>query len=125
MTTRYEYQPLCQSTGDIRLLKLLPSDSNNNPKNIPVCYISHTSLHEDPKFVALSYAWGDTKDSRMILLENCPVTVTKTLYDAMMTLRPLEVPIVIWIDYLCIDQHNKAEKEQQVPLMWKIYEQAQ
>ncbi|KAH7088044.1 heterokaryon incompatibility protein-domain-containing protein [Paraphoma chrysanthemicola] len=88
MTTRYEYQPL-------------------------FCYISHTSLHEDPKFVALSYAWGDTKDSRMILLENCPVTVTKNLYDAMMTLRPLEGPI-----------HNEAEKEQQVPLMSKIYKQA-
>ncbi|KAH8708385.1 hypothetical protein GQ44DRAFT_731581 [Phaeosphaeriaceae sp. PMI808] len=113
MTTRYEYQPLCQSTGDIRLLKLLPSANNDNLKNIPVCHISHTNLHEDPKFVALSYAWGDTKDSRMILLENCPVTVTKNLYDAIMALRPLEGPI-----------HNEAEKEQQIPLMSKIYKQA-
>jgi hypothetical protein len=125
MTNRYEYQPLCQSTGDIRLLRILPNDSNNNPENIPACHIFHTSLLENPKFVALSYVWGDTKDSPSILLDDCSVDVTRNLYDAIMALRILKGPIIIWIDFLCIDQQNYTEKEQQVQLMSKIYKHAQ
>jgi hypothetical protein len=39
----------------------------------------------------------------------------------MMALRPFKERIIIWIDSLCIDQHNETEKEQQVQLMSKIY----
>lgn len=95
MTYRYKYQPLCQSTSDIRLLRFLPGDGNDNLKNIPACHIFYTSLYGDPKFVALSYVWGDTKDSRIILVEKYPVRVTRNLYNAMMALRPLKEPIII------------------------------
>ncbi|KAF2797011.1 hypothetical protein K505DRAFT_399825 [Melanomma pulvis-pyrius CBS 109.77] len=36
----------------------------------------------------------------MILLEDNPVRVTRNLYDAIMALRPLKEPLVIWIDSL-------------------------
>jgi hypothetical protein len=124
MTTQYEYQPICRSTSDIRLLKLLPRDSNDKLKNIPACHIFHTSLHKRPKFAALSYVWGDTKDSRIILVENCPVRVTRNLYDAMMALRPIKESIVIWIDSLCINQSDNKEKSWQVGLTADIYRHA-
>jgi hypothetical protein len=124
MPSRYKYQPLCQSTSDIRVLKLLPRNANGN-LNIPVCKISHVSLHGNPKFVALSYVWGDPKNQRIIILENQPVRVTRNLYDAMMGLRPLKEPIMIWIDSLCINQSDNQEKGWQVGLMGDIYRQAQ
>jgi hypothetical protein len=73
MANRYEYKSLNQSTSDIRLLRLLPNDGNDKLKNIPACQIFHTSLNRNSKFVALSYVWGDTKSSRIILVDKCPV----------------------------------------------------
>ncbi|KAF2191921.1 heterokaryon incompatibility protein, partial [Zopfia rhizophila CBS 207.26] len=124
MTNRYEYRTLHCSRSEIRLLKLLPKDGSEKHKFIPTCRIFHATLHEKPKFVALSYVWGDATNSRLILVENTPVTVTKNLYDAMMALRPPEEHIVMWIDYLCINQSDGKEKSWQVGLMADIYQQA-
>jgi hypothetical protein len=68
--------------------------------------------------------WGDATDSRLILVENSPVLVTKNLYDAMMALRPAREHIVMWIDSLCINQSDDKEKSWQVGLMADIYQQA-
>ncbi|KAF2736266.1 heterokaryon incompatibility protein, partial [Polyplosphaeria fusca] len=125
MAKRYEYQPLCQSTSDIRLLRLLPSNGNHTLKNIPSCEIFHTSLQAAPGFEALSYAWGDASDKRIILLGNCSVRVTSNLFNAIMALRPLKEPSIIWIDSLCINQSDTNEKSWQVGLMSDIYQQAQ
>ncbi|KAF2727912.1 heterokaryon incompatibility protein, partial [Polyplosphaeria fusca] len=122
MTTRFEYQPLCQSKCEIRLLKLLPSATNDGL--IPACHVFHSSLSEDPKFVALSYVWGDAIDSRVILLEDRPIRVTKNLYEAMMALRPVKRPMIVWIDSLCINQSDYSEKSWQVGLMANIYRHA-
>ena len=83
----YRYQTLQRSRNEIRLLKLLPADGNPKLKFIPTCHIFHAALHEQPKFVALSYVWGAATDLRMILVGNSRVRVTKNLYDAMMVLR--------------------------------------
>ncbi|KAF2804944.1 HET-domain-containing protein, partial [Mytilinidion resinicola] len=109
---------------DIRLLKLLPRDINAKLKWIPACQIIHTGLDSHPEFVALSYVWGDAKDSRVILVEKHRVRVTKNLYEAMMALRPLKEPILIWIDALCINQADEEEKSWQVGLMAEIYRHA-
>jgi hypothetical protein len=124
MVNRYEYKSLNQSTSDIRLLKLLPNDGNDKLKNIPACQIFHISLDMNPTFVALSYVWGDPNSSRIILVEKCPMRVTTSLYDALMAIRPSKEPIIIWIDFLCINQSDTKEKGWQVALMGDIYRQA-
>ncbi|KAF1995302.1 hypothetical protein P154DRAFT_500448 [Amniculicola lignicola CBS 123094] len=90
ITDRYEYQPLCQSTCDIRLLRVIPNDGNHNLKNIPACQISHTSLHEDPNFVALSYVLGDPNDLRIIILENRPIQCSTSTHTPRRTHRNLD-----------------------------------
>jgi hypothetical protein len=125
MSNRYVYQPLNQSTSDIRVLRLLPNNGNSKLKDIPACQIFHTSLDDNPKFVALSYVWGDTTKSRAILVETYTVLVNTNLYEALMALRPSKIPIVIWIDFLCINQLDTKEKGWQVALMGNIYRQAQ
>jgi hypothetical protein len=125
MPNRYKYKPLCQSTSAIRLLKLLPNDGNGKFKYIPACQIFHASLNSNSEYVALSYVWGDKKSSRIILVETDPMWVNTNLYDALMAIRPPKEPIVIWIDFVCINQSDTEEKSWQVALMGNIYRRAQ
>lgn len=73
---------------------------------------------------ALSYAWGDTVNQQWIVLNGSPVRVRKNLHDALLELRERGIKGPIWIDALCINQSNKLEKAQQLPLMNFIYDQA-
>ncbi|KAF2034954.1 hypothetical protein EK21DRAFT_55520 [Setomelanomma holmii] len=120
----YKYQELRQSEEEIRLLELLPNNGNDKLKKFPSCRIIHASLQKKREYTALSYVWDDSGNSRLILLENYSVKVTKNLYDAMMALRPAAEPLVIWIDSLCINQSDTKEKSWQVGLMRDIYRQA-
>jgi hypothetical protein len=120
----YKYQTLQRSKNEIRLLKLLPTDGNEKLKFIPACHIFHAALDEQPKFVALSYVWGASTDPRMILVENSGIQVHKNLYDALMVLRPPKEDLVIWVDFLCINQSDDKEKSWQVGLMADIYRKA-
>jgi hypothetical protein len=123
-TNGYEYQMLQRSRNEIRLLKLLPADRNEKLKFIPACHIFHAALHEQLKFVALSYVWGAATDLRVILVGNSGVRVNKNLYHAMMALRPAKEDLVIWVDFLCINQSDDEEKSWQVGLMADIYRKA-
>lgn len=123
-TNGYGYQTLQRSQNEIRLLRLLPADRNKKLKFIPACHIFHASLDKQPKFVALSYVWGAATKLRVILVDNCRVRVNKNLYDAMMVLRPPKEDLVIWIDFLCINQSDNEEKSWQVRLMADIYRKA-
>lgn len=121
---RFGYRPLHRPRSEIRLVKLLPKDENEKLKYIPVCYILHASLHDKPKFVALSYVWGAATEERMILVDDSQFRVTKNLYDTMMVLRLPKEYVIIWIDFLCINQSENKEKSWQVRLMAYIYQQA-
>ena len=46
---------------------------------------------------------------------------TKSVYEILAKLSSQFLPQLLWIDALCIDQDNGEEKEQQVPMMDKIY----
>jgi Heterokaryon incompatibility protein (HET) len=123
-TTRLRYRMLHRSRNEIRLLKLLSKNGNERLKLIPACHIFHASLHDKPKYVALSYVWGNSSESRLILVENSPIRVNKNLYDAIMALRPPDDGLTIWIDSLSINQSDDDEKSWQVGLMTDIYRQA-
>ena len=123
-TDGYGYEALQRSRNEIRLLKLLPVATNANLRLVPACQLFHVALHEKPKFVALSYVWGDTTDLRMILVGNSRIRVTKNLYDALMVLRLPKEDLVVWVDALCINQSDDEEKGWQVGLMADIYQKA-
>jgi hypothetical protein len=108
MSGRYEYQKLCRSQREIRLLELLPN-SHHLSRFRPACRIFHISLNEDPPYLALSYVWGDERDKRIILVDKRPFRVTRNLFDAMMSLRETE-SMILWIDAICINQSDDEEK---------------
>uniref|UniRef100_A0A0B7KM10 Heterokaryon incompatibility domain-containing protein n=1 Tax=Bionectria ochroleuca TaxID=29856 RepID=A0A0B7KM10_BIOOC len=121
---KIEYSPLDRDNQEIRLLELLPGNSDRKRKLFPTCRIFHACLPAGPRFTALSYVWGDVKKEQVILVDESPVFVTKNLYEAMMALQPVDEPLVIWIDALCINQTDDDEKSWQVGLMQEIYRQA-
>ena len=78
-------------------------------------------------FFALSYTWGDPNDMREILVNDVSVQVTANLEAALRQLQkkaPIKAGVKVWIDALCLNQGDDAEKAVQVPRMRDIYGQA-
>lgn len=119
-----EYRRLDRETREVRLLELLPMTGPRHAR-IPECRLIQTSLLGRPQYTALSYAWGDTKKNHVVIVDGiyC-IRIPQNLFDALIALRPTEGTITMWIDFLCINQRNDAEKSWQVALMRDIYSQA-
>lgn len=58
------------------------------------------------------------------MLHSKPWSVTKNLTEALIHFRHTQLPTIVFVDALCIDQSNIEEKNSQVPLMGRIYGQA-
>jgi hypothetical protein len=118
--------PLDRSKTEIRLIKLHPRPaSTSTQRNLtPRCDLIHVSLDDKPDYAALSYTWGDARDTKMITVGLSSVSVTQNLYSALEHLRYDKTARVIWIDALCINQRDNEEKSWQVQLMREIYQRA-
>lgn len=103
----------------VTLLTLHPHENDNAPIR---CETWPVDLNENPEYEALSYAWGDTTaPSEAIEVNGQKLQVGRNLYLALKRIRKPDTPRVLWIDQLCIDQTNVAEKTRQVQLMQHIY----
>ncbi|KAL9036277.1 MAG: hypothetical protein Q9180_004389 [Flavoplaca navasiana] len=126
--TEYNYTPLNQEAGEIRLLELLP-----RPFNAPICItlkITVLSRQNIPRFKALSYAWGNAQDRvkihvvagrRVQGVRSAALNITRSLAEALRHLRQKRQSMVFWIDQICVDQANLEERGNQVLRMPDIY----
>ncbi|KAM3082009.1 hypothetical protein ACMFMG_004468 [Clarireedia jacksonii] len=116
-----DYTPLRREYREIRLASLKPGD----PEDDIQLSLSAISLDDGPKYVALSYVWGDLDDTYQINLNGQAFQVTRNLRDALIRLRqPKQGKAqTIWVDAICIDQANVLERNSQVLLMGSIYQQ--
>ena len=93
--------------------------------------LSHYSLTNAPKFLALSYTWDDQERDQDLSLLSEPPNATSVLLKVTANVRTA-LPYIfkeypehyIWIDGVCINQDDILEKNIQVPLMSKIYTSA-
>ena len=77
-------------------------------------------------YIAVSYACGAGPYDKPMLLDNCDFRLRDNLHAFMQAYcAPKDCYRMLWVDALCIDQENKAERSQQVQLMSKIYSRAQ
>jgi len=113
----YQYRPLGES--QFRLVRIHPAK-----KTMVQCEIIHASLQSPPRYVALSYAWGDAGDTRKIELEASLIPIGVNLHGALEALRQKTEPVLVWADALCIDQQNEDERALQIRLMTNIYSMA-
>jgi hypothetical protein len=120
----YRYSPLPLGS-DIRLLRLKPDEDEIAPIQ---CELFNYSLQKSTKgthlYEALSYVWGDPKETLPIRVDGDQFPVTVKLHEALLRLRDRSIERIIWVDAVCIDQENSQEKEHQIQLMAKIYGQA-
>jgi len=118
--TMVQYSPLDPNSAEIRLLELLPGAPNT-----PLyCKLIVVTLGRRPNFEALSYVWGDTTVKRSITVDGDVFQVTTNLEEGLRALRYRRKSRTLWVDAICINQQNVAEKNFQVPLMSSIYREA-
>ncbi len=136
----YDSLPLPRGSRSIRLLDLegLPSGPRSRGKgqlaeDDPEPLLGRlrvASLVDSPRFTALSYVWGrpdPAQDPRnTIRCGTCSLPLTPSCADALRVVRRRAggQTVSIWVDALCINQADAAEKADQILLMEEIYQWA-
>ena len=109
------YQPLYHN--EIRLITLAPGKWTD----LIECSLQIASLDDGPTYEALSYVWGNANLRKWIRLQNSHFDVSKSLEVALRHLRHEKSERTMWIDAMCINQSDNAEKSHQVKKMQLIY----
>lgn len=115
--TTYKYEPLKANTSEFRLVTLLPGNWDDEIR----CTLTTRLLETKPKYHALSYTWGDPSNTVPIQLDDIEFRVTNNLAVALRYLRLGDRPYTIWIDAICINQHDLGERSAQVRRIRDIY----
>ena len=125
----YPGQPLPSQTS-IRVLNI-----GKDSLHRITAHTSVVELNESPRYCCLSYTWDGarycdeddswTKPEEAIVLDNTVFNIRKNLYAAMLQLIDSGVTGPIWIDALCINQTEIAERNNQVSQMGRIFKGAE
>lgn len=121
------YKPLNEFRSEIRIIKIHPTADHYS-----IVEVSLTATDLDSAiskgFVALSYVWGDPTDVQPIRINGTQACVTSSLAAFLRHLRQFwngKQDQPFWVDAICINQANLAERTSQIRYMHKIYSSAQ
>ncbi|TVY82093.1 Heterokaryon incompatibility protein 6 OR allele [Lachnellula suecica] len=126
MSRPYTYSILDENKQEIRLLAILPGTFGTDIR----VSLETKAFAQDSGliFEALSYTWGSPTNPIEILVEGSSETatlkVTQNLAEALPYLRYEDRPRIVWIDAICVNQHDLAERSSQVKRMADIYSSA-
>lgn len=117
------YSSLQGDGREFRLLILEPSTDRLAPVR---CKLNRASFDNgDIKYTALSYAWTDPPGTTTIIVDSVETQITLNLEAALRHIRHPSCAATLWIDALCINQEDIAEKNHQVDMMREIYSGAE
>ena len=113
----------------MRLVRILPPGDGAGPV---ACHLFTVQAAPPVEYAALSYVWGGTERSGGIVVNGQKLPITGNLASALWHFRQHRVvpdgrdgrPLPLWIDALCINQHDTAERGRQVAMMGAIYREA-
>ncbi|KAG7284320.1 hypothetical protein NEMBOFW57_010692 [Staphylotrichum longicolle] len=121
----YQYQPLAKGSGDIRLIKIVQvQEARGNDTDV---ILEIDMFHVPSVKLALISQCPDLQRSRLVGPENTFRALFTIHHSTQKTKTELYQPgeqVMLWIDALCINQVDVAEKNTQVPRMGQIYRQA-
>lgn len=127
------YQSLSLPAGSrcIRVLKIGAPSSHHVDGGVLHADICIIDLAATPAsdYTALSYVWGGINDAAptsIITLgaDRISVQLTDNCHEALKTLRSSIGSLTIWVDALCINQDDLAERGHQLSLMGDIFSKA-
>ncbi|EXF72947.1 hypothetical protein CFIO01_04653 [Colletotrichum fioriniae PJ7] len=113
------YVPLDHCSQQIRILELLPGSFDDEIE----CKLK--TITPSASYEALSYVWGDANDTRTIKVQGETMNVTANLKNALRHLRRAGEVLDLWVDAVCINQIDNAERKHQVGMMDIIYRGAE
>ncbi|KAI1400566.1 heterokaryon incompatibility protein-domain-containing protein [Hypoxylon fuscum] len=113
------YQPLDRERKEMRLLEVSPG----NRGEIVKARLIYASLlnPEDIDYETISYAWGDATKLDDVNINGRVIDVPASSAAAIKCMRKLDTPRRLWIDAICINQDDLAERGHQVSIMSEIY----
>lgn len=113
------YKPLQE--GQIRLFSLSPGGQSEPIRGgLEIRNLKGDDCAND--YEALSYCWGDVRrHQRLIEIDGKGFPVGENLQGALQNLRRSDRARLLWIDAICINQCDFAEKNKQVRMMLEIY----
>ncbi|KAH8660426.1 heterokaryon incompatibility protein-domain-containing protein [Xylariales sp. PMI_506] len=111
-----------------------PQTSWKHPRTADIPLPTRAPYHalrdpDIPSFEALSYTWGSPLPAKAVSVvdlsninqEGSKLTVGENLAGALHYLRLTDHPRVLWVDAICINQADHAERARQVVRMGEIY----
>jgi hypothetical protein len=123
----FKHVPLASPGRDIRLLTVAIGDDLEDIR----CSLSVASLDDNPTYIAISYEWGELEPLVDIRVDSKRFCARHNLFLLLQYLTSYADPIHLtrpyrsWIDAICINQQDDAEKDLQVQNMGRIYSQAE
>ena len=119
-TSHKIYAPLTPNHLVVRFLRI----QKGNQQDLISCTVFEAQLDDNAEFEALSYVWGDLGETSKISLNGEPFNITTNLEMALRQLRSHSEDRVLWVDALCINQTDIAERNSQVRQMDSVYKLA-
>ncbi|KAM0324593.1 hypothetical protein ACHAQA_007981 [Verticillium albo-atrum] len=115
------HHPLVEARREIRLIQFVHDAPDDDTIRL---HLRHVSLDDDPDFAALSYVWGDMRETVEAIVDGIPYAIGRNLHQLFLQLRRHKVDTWLWTDAICINQTDNDEKRWQINLMRDIYNQA-
>ncbi|KAH3941633.1 hypothetical protein HBI81_195150 [Parastagonospora nodorum] len=117
----FDYQPL--PPRHIRIIELQPGERSDPFRARFIV----GSLDEPFEYDGLSYMWGDAAPVDRVVVDGAVIPIAWNLARALEYLRDHmnPEPLRIWIDAICINQQDDAERANQVGLMRLLYRKAE
>ncbi|KAJ9606468.1 hypothetical protein H2200_009429 [Cladophialophora chaetospira] len=118
------YKDLSTDKEEIRLVEI-QSGKPHEPVSLNLVHRCYLTEDNHIPYEALSYCAGDVYDNQRVRLDGHDFNVFKSLFQALLQLRSTQgTSRFIWLDQICINQHDSHEKSEQVAMMKGIYEKA-
>lgn len=118
------YQPLDQGVEEFRVIDVEPAERRTATVR---CHLRHVKMSSDPKprYETISYVWGDPGKRAFVKLDGQTIDVPVSSAAAIRRMRLAKHSRALWIDAICINQSDLAERERQVAMMRDIYRNSQ
>ncbi|CVK96276.1 uncharacterized protein FPRN_12229 [Fusarium proliferatum] len=126
--SKVHYKDLNEGDREIRLLKILPNSGSGFIECELLPSVKLADMHK--QYLALSYCAGDAHNTKPITVNGARCNVFANLHHALKTVRhywkthTYHRDLLLWVDQICINQANLAERSHQVGFMRAIYESA-